>query len=595
MIAAAGVDIAAAVPVQGASTEPGAATGLSRSAGKAATLTQTAQTPTQSFRSSWESLMAAQGMAGDDGGENTAQAFGGTGQTRAAGTAEAASQTTQTAGAPVSNRPAISSPAVLLSDLQGTISSGTANAQAFRAEVVANAEEKNSPTTGATETTQETRTDHFRKNDKKESATEASSQAATMEVATTSLPAAALAPVILQPAHVAAQGESLSPSDAEQTKGSVPSVQLGNSKAGRSGLASAGVGRAADGVRSTALPAVSGFDRSGEAPSVAASVNMGDAESSSLESARQISKQVSGRSAGQVAQHTGQGADSSAVAATQSETVLPTAVAGNHFSNQVPAAAADGKVQGTETATASSSRRSAAQATPSSGRASELHAAASHAAQATAGQAGVSVPDQAKQDFSSLNPTRDLSGANAAIHSGSNGVSSNLSSASPASTDVRDTFAALDGESGSSAPTWVHAGARQAEAGYQDPALGWVGVRAQLDASGVHAALVPGSADAAQALGSHMAGLNAYLTEHHTPVETLTMAAPGNGWSGQGTDQGAGQNAGQGGYQGQQADADSSVLAGTAARLSGATATAGRSDEAPATFVSGGAYISVMA
>jgi hypothetical protein len=63
---------------------------------------------------------------------------------------------------------------------------------------------------------------------------------------------------------------------------------------------------------------------------------------------------------------------------------------------------------------------------------------------------------------------------------------------------------------------------------------------------------VPGSADAAQALGSHLAGLNAYLAEHHTPVETLTLAAPESGSSGlsgqgagEGTQQGAGQQSAQ--------------------------------------------------
>jgi hypothetical protein len=45
--------------------------------------------------------------------------------------------------------------------------------------------------------------------------------------------------------------------------------------------------------------------------------------------------------------------------------------------------------------------------------------------------------------------------------------------------------------------------------------------------------------------------LNAFLAEHHTQVETLTLAAPGNGWAGQGSDRGAGQSLQQG--EGQQA------------------------------------------
>ncbi len=90
----------------------------------------------------------------------------------------------------------------------------------------------------------------------------------------------------------------------------------------------------------------------------------------------------------------------------------------------------------------------------------------------------------------------------------------------------RDAFAALDRAVPSVAPTWVHAGAARAEAGFEDPALGWVGVRAQLGGGGVHASLVPGSTDAALALGNHLAGLNAYLAEHHAEVSAVTLSAP---------------------------------------------------------------------
>jgi len=120
--------------------------------------------------------------------------------------------------------------------------------------------------------------------------------------------------------------------------------------------------------------------------------------------------------------------------------------------------------------------------------------------------------------------------------------------------DTREAFATLDTAATPEKPTWIRAGAQRAEAGYQDPALGWVSVRADLSGGGVHAQLVPGSADAAQALGSHLAGLNAYLDEHHTPVETLTLTSPEGGWSqmgsgrgtGEGMQQGAGQQTGQG-------------------------------------------------
>jgi len=78
----------------------------------------------------------------------------------------------------------------------------------------------------------------------------------------------------------------------------------------------------------------------------------------------------------------------------------------------------------------------------------------------------------------------------------------------------------------SPAPTWIHAGARHAEAGYLDPALGWIGVRADTAGGEMHASLLPASSDAAQVLGSHLAGLNDYLTRQHGEAVSVTMAAP---------------------------------------------------------------------
>jgi hypothetical protein len=132
--------------------------------------------------------------------------------------------------------------------------------------------------------------------------------------------------------------------------------------------------------------------------------------------------------------------------------------------------------------------------------------------------------------------------------------------------DTREAFATLDTASTPEKPTWIHAGAQRAEAGYQDPALGWVSVRADQSGGGVHAQLVPGSADAAQALGSHLSGLNAYLAEHHTPVETLTLTLPEGGWSqmgsGRGTGEGMQQGAGQQTGQGMSQNADASYPSG---------------------------------
>ena len=92
-----------------------------------------------------------------------------------------------------------------------------------------------------------------------------------------------------------------------------------------------------------------------------------------------------------------------------------------------------------------------------------------------------------------------------------------------------DAFAALDTAVSTPSATWVHTGTHQAEAGYFDPSLGWVGVRAQSSGGAIHAAIVPGTAQAAQDLGAHVAGLNSYFAEHHSGFLHVTMTAPGHG------------------------------------------------------------------
>lgn len=123
--------------------------------------------------------------------------------------------------------------------------------------------------------------------------------------------------------------------------------------------------------------------------------------------------------------------------------------------------------------------------------------------------------------------------------------------------ELKETFAALDSGAAPGPPTWTHAGGRQAEAGFRDPALGWVGVRAEMSGGGVHAALVPGSPEAAQELGRQMEGLHTYLAARHPSVESLALATPGGrsgGFSGgesmsqqaqQNMQQGTGQGSGQ--------------------------------------------------
>lgn len=169
--------------------------------------------------------------------------------------------------------------------------------------------------------------------------------------------------------------------------------------------------------------------------------------------------------------------------------------------------------------------------------------------------------------------------------------------------DAAETFAALDAGSVPGKPAWIHAGAQRAEAGFQDPALGWVGVRADMSGGGVHAALVPGSADAAVTLGGHLAGLNSYLAEQHTPVETLTLAAPESRGAGQDMNQGMSQgfnqgdspHAGQGTAGESQANHGLRVSSPSVAASQEASAEVGRADGMGFGKGSGGAHISVMA
>jgi hypothetical protein len=124
---------------------------------------------------------------------------------------------------------------------------------------------------------------------------------------------------------------------------------------------------------------------------------------------------------------------------------------------------------------------------------------------------------------------------------------------------LRETFSALDAEAAPGAPALTHATGRQVEAGFQDPALGWIGVRADLSGGGVHASLVPDSAASAQELGRHMDGINNYLAEQHTPVASLGMAAPNS----QGADSSAGDGFGQGTQHGTQHGSQEQTQQGT--------------------------------
>ena len=162
------------------------------------------------------------------------------------------------------------------------------------------------------------------------------------------------------------------------------------------------------------------------------------------------------------------------------------------------------------------------------------------------------------------------------------------------SSGTHETFSALDGADSAARASWVHAGAHHAEAGFEDPSLGWVAVRAGVSGGGISATILPGSADASQALGAHMAGLNEYLAEHHTPVESLTLAAQqhagGDAGMGQGAEQQGRQQTGEG-----IRPAPGDAMRGRVAETGAQVSLTGIDGSEGMRSGSGGRYISVVA
>ena len=174
-----------------------------------------------------------------------------------------------------------------------------------------------------------------------------------------------------------------------------------------------------------------------------------------------------------------------------------------------------------------------------------------------------------------------------------------IAAAVSTATPAQDAFSALDAGASLGTPAWVHAGGQHAEAGFRDPALGWVGVRADLNASGIHATLVPSSAEAAQALNSHIAGLSTHLEEQQTPVASLSMASPDDGGvangSGQRMQQGAESNPQGSAPEGSQTGSQEKTTPDSSASALTAPAQGGIPDALTQTGELRGTHISVMA
>jgi hypothetical protein len=162
----------------------------------------------------------------------------------------------------------------------------------------------------------------------------------------------------------------------------------------------------------------------------------------------------------------------------------------------------------------------------------------------------------------------------------------------PVLSNPDNAFAALDSAMPLTGSRWAHPGAHHAEAGYLDPSLGWVGVRAELSGGSLHASIVPGSAQAADVLGAHLPALHAYIAQKHGDSSTVGMTLEERG------------NAGSGGSQeAPQHDQQSATPNHAAATLARPQATIAAASQSAATSAStgvppragGGRYISVLA
>jgi hypothetical protein len=307
----------------------------------------------------------------------------------------------------------------------------------------------------------------------------------------------------------------------------------------------------------------------------------------------------------------GEGSRSHAAIAYESSntTADSTASAGNAQLSGQPNATSN-EIQGSVPA------ENPASSTISSSSATDLEVASSNSSvsdasepRAQAALAGVGVGSESTRRNSSTNSQLNqpvMEGVHNQPSAATVGVVRDVNFAQPANSDVgtmkiahdvstAETFSALDGAGGSLHPTWVHAGPHQAEAGFEDPALGWVSVRAGVNAGNISAVVVPGSADATQALGVHMVGLHNYLAEQHSPVQTLTLA--GNADADAGLNQGSQQQGHHQSAQDNQANAQSldSIAPFSVATRKGQV-TEMRDDESPVVQPeSRGGHISVMA
>jgi hypothetical protein len=213
------------------------------------------------------------------------------------------------------------------------------------------------------------------------------------------------------------------------------------------------------------------------------------------------------------------------------------------------------------------------------------------------GHAAQRVPDQSRASYSQHFATEAMQDTSMMFSPGSREIASPAGpiQAGNAGPEGRELFTALDADRTTADPTWIRTGTHEAEAGYQDPEIGWVTVRAHTQPNGVHASLVATSMDAAQSLSGHLGGLSAYLADHHASVQHVSISAPEIRWG----EQFPGQSMDHGTAQGRSREQQPTGAGAepTAASVSHPRAFVQRSEEVEPQVIAprGSRYISVMA
>jgi hypothetical protein len=124
---------------------------------------------------------------------------------------------------------------------------------------------------------------------------------------------------------------------------------------------------------------------------------------------------------------------------------------------------------------------------------------------------------------------QQFSDAGGLTHPQSTGVSTAKTSANHPGISSEESFRALDSSSSHPPESWSTIGPHRAEAGFRDPSLGWITVRAQAEGGGIHATVVPSTSEASETLGSHLGALNAFMQTHSSQVDSVTLASPEHG------------------------------------------------------------------